>query len=857
MIYTYEQAFKASLEYFNGDELAANIWIGKYCLKNDKGELLEQSPTDMHKRIAKELARIEQKYPNPISEQEIFDLIDKFRYIVPQGSPMAGIGNNEQVVSLSNCFVIGNGADSYGGIMQIDQEQAQLMKRRGGVGTDLSHIRPKGSPVKNSALTSTGVVPFMERYSNTTREVAQDGRRGALLISISCKHPDVADFIDAKLEKGKVTGANISVKMTDDFMYSVVADDDYLLRYPIDLNVDTIISSNYDYNKLYVVDGGYIKKIKAKELWKKLMYNAWKSAEPGILFWDTIIRESPTDCYKEEGFNTVTCNPCGEIPLCPNDSCRLLAINFYSYVNNAFTNEAFFDFKLFKKHSIIAQRLADDIIDLELEKIDTILEKINQDPEEDEIKQIEINLWKKIKQSAINGRRTGTGFTGLGDCIAALGLKYGTGEATEFATNLQKEYIVNLYESSIIMAKERGAFPIWNYDKEKNNPFINRILDNDLLEIHKQCGRRNISLATVAPTGTTSQMTQTSGGIEPVFKLAYTRRKKINPSDKNARVDFVDETGEKWQEFNVLHHKLVDWYLINNANEFSDILSCKRFLEALDKKTLDDIIKKSPYYGATANDIDALEKVHMQGQIQQYIDHSISVTANLPINTTVEQVNDLYIKAWKEGCKGCTVYREGSRSGVLINKEDGGLVRGQVPRNGHIITNSAPKRPKEIPCDIKYVTSKGVRWMVLVGKLNGMPYEVFAFKKENVTIAEKFTEGKLIKIRKGGVYNLEIPGVALIENINELFDTGGEEALTRMTALALRHGADVKFAYEQLDKSKDDIISFGKAIGRVLKNYIKENDTPSNTKCPNCNAEDGLYYSEGCVRCKYCEYGKC
>lgn len=1004
MIYTYEEAFKSSLEYFNGDELAANIWIGKYCLKNDKGELLEKSPTDMHKRIAKELARIEQKYQNPLSEQEIFELIDKFKYIVPQGSPMAGIGNNQQITSISNCFVIHNGSDSYGGIMQIDQEQAQIMKRRGGAGTDLSHIRPKGSPVKNSALTSTGVVPFMERYSNTTREVAQDGRRGALLISISIKHPDVVDFIDAKLEQGKITGANISVKMTTDFLYSVIADDDYLLRFPIDLNVDTIISSEYDYNKLYAINNGYIKKVKAKEIWKKLMYNAWKSAEPGIIFWDKIIRESSADCYKEEGFNTVTCNPCipgwsklmtksgikqlndinvgeqiwsregwttiinkwsngikdvykyslqfddkipntdleyafygtknhqivsydkkievcnatdidcflnninddfscnftdklsieplmiksselysteevfditvdnkshtfwcqgcnisncGEIFLNSYGACNLIAMNFYSYIDNPFSIAARFNYELFKKNAIIIQRLADDMLDIELEKIDAIINKIYQDPEPIAIKEVEINLWTKIANIIKQGRRTGCGFTALGDTIAALGLKYGTKEATEFAAELQKIYATQCYKSSIILAKERGSFPIWNYDKEINNDFIQRITKELVINDYKQYGRRNICCNTVSPTGTVSQMTQTSGGIEPIFQIAYTRRKKINPSDKNARIDFIDETGEKWQEFNVLHSKLIDWYFINGERKFHDYNACKRFLEALDKKTLDDIIKKSPYFGATANDIDAIEKIKMQGQIQLYVDQSISVTCNLPKETTIEQIDELYLTAWKEGCKGCTVYRDGSRSGVLIDKKESEQNKLHNKRNGYIVINSAPKRPKSIPCDIHYVTSKGTRWMVLVGKLYDAPYEVFAFKKSHVSLSEKINKGNLIKIRKGGIYNLDISGIALIENINELFDTGGEEALTRMTALALRHGADVKFAYEQLDKSKDDIVSFGKAIARVLKTYIKDDDIPSNSKCPNCGAADGLHYTEGCVKCKYCEYGKC
>ena len=641
--YTFDEAFKASLDYFTGDELAAKVWVNKYALKDAFGNIYEESPNDMHHRLASEIARVEKKYPNPLSEQELFDLFDHFRYIVPQGSPMTGIGNDYQIASLSNCFVIGldGQADSYGAIIRIDEEQVQLMKRRGGVGHDLSHIRPKGSPVKNSALTSTGLVPFMERYSNSTREVAQDGRRGALMLSVSIKHPDSEAFIDAKMTEGKVTGANVSVKIDDDFMNAAVNGGTYKQQYPIDSDSPV-----------------YVKDIDASGLWKKIIHNAWKSAEPGVLFWDTILRESVPDCYADLGFRTVSTNPCGEIPLCPYDSCRLLAINLYSYVVNPFTPDAYFDYDLFKKHVGLAQRIMDDIIDLESEKIEMILAKIDSDPESMEVRQTERHLWEKIQRKTLQGRRTGVGITAEGDMIAALGLRYGTEEATDCAELIQKTLALAAYRSSVMLAKERGAFEIFDAKREEKNPFINRLREADpaLYEDMLKYGRRNIACLTIAPTGTTSLMTQTTSGIEPVFLPVYKRRRKVNPNDSEARVDFVDETGDAFEEYIVFHHKFVTWM---QANGYS---ASKKYTQ----EEVEELVAKSPYYKATSNDVDWLQKVRMQGRIQKWVDHSISVTINLPNDVSEELVDSLYVEAWRCGCKGCTVYRDGSRSGVLI-----------------------------------------------------------------------------------------------------------------------------------------------------------------------------------------------
>ena len=720
--YTFDEAFKASLDYFTGDELAAKVWVNKYALKDAFGNIYEESPNDMHHRLASEIARVEKKYPNPLSEQELFDLFDHFRYIVPQGSPMTGIGNDYQIASLSNCFVIGldGQADSYGAIIRIDEEQVQLMKRRGGVGHDLSHIRPKGSPVKNSALTSTGLVPFMERYSNSTREVAQDGRRGALMLSVSIKHPDSEAFIDAKMTEGKVTGANVSVKIDDDFMNAAVNGGTYKQQYPIDSDSPV-----------------YVKDIDASGLWKKIIHNAWKSAEPGVLFWDTILRESVPDCYADLGFRTVSTNPCGEIPLCPYDSCRLLAINLYSYVVNPFTPDAYFDYDLFKKHVGLAQRIMDDIIDLESEKIEMILAKIDSDPESMEVRQTERHLWEKIQRKTLQGRRTGVGITAEGDMIAALGLRYGTEEATDCAELIQKTLALAAYRSSVMLAKERGAFEIFDAKREEKNPFINRLREADpvLYEDMLKYGRRNIACLTIAPTGTTSLMTQTTSGIEPVFLPVYKRRRKVNPNDSEARVDFVDETGDAFEEYIVFHHKFVTWM---QANGYS---ASKKYTQ----EEVEELVAKSPYYKATSNDVDWLQKVRMQGRIQKWVDHSISVTINLPNDVSEELVDSLYVEAWRCGCKGCTVYRDGSRSGVLIatdkkkKKEDCNCMQPPV-----IVST----RPRELDADVVKFQNNREKWIAFVGLLNGRPYEIFtglADDDEGIMLPKNVSKGTIIK----------------------------------------------------------------------------------------------------------------
>ncbi|MDY3141318.1 MAG: adenosylcobalamin-dependent ribonucleoside-diphosphate reductase, partial [Parabacteroides sp.] len=721
--YTFDEAYKASLDYFTGDELAAKVWVNKYALKDAFGNIYEKSPADMHHRLAREIARIEKNYPNPLTEAELFDLFDHFRYIIPQGSPMTGIGNEFQIASLSNCFVIGldGSADSYGAIIRIDEEQVQLMKRRGGVGHDLSHIRPKGSPVKNSALTSTGLVPFMERYSNSTREVAQDGRRGALMLTVSIKHPDSESFIDAKMVEGKVTGANVSVKIDDEFMQAVVNETSYMQQYPINS-----------------ADPSYVKQVDASALWKKIIHNAWKSAEPGVLFWDTILRESVPDTYADLGFRTVSTNPCGEIPLCPYDSCRLLAINLYSYVKDPFTAQATFDFELFRQHVQLAQRIMDDIIDLEAEKIEKILEKIDSDPESVEVKQSERHLWEKIRQKTLLGRRTGVGITAEGDMLAALGLRYGTEEATDFAEQVQKSLALAAYNSSVQMAKERGAFAIYDAKREEQNPFIQRLREADpqLYTAMTTYGRRNIACLTIAPTGTTSLMTQTTSGIEPVFLPVYKRRRKVNPNDAESRVDYVDETGDAFEEYIVFHHKFVTWM---EANGYP---TSKRYTQA----EVDNLVAKSPYFKATSNDVDWLMKVRMQGRIQKWVDHSISVTINLPSDVSEDLVNQLYVEAWKCGCKGCTVYRDGSRSGVLIStdnkkkkKEDCNCMQAPI---------IVAKRPRELDADVVRFQNNREKWIAFVGLLNGRPYEIFtglADDEEGIMLPKNIAKGTIIK----------------------------------------------------------------------------------------------------------------
>ena len=842
-IYSYDEAYEESLRYFQGDELAARVWVNKYAVKDSFGNIYEKSPEDMHWRIANEVARIEAKYPNALTAKELYDLLDHFKYIVPQGSPMTGIGNDYQVASLSNCFVIGvdGAADSYGAIIKIDEEQVQLMKRRGGVGHDLSHIRPKGSPVKNSALTSTGLVPFMERYSNSTREVAQDGRRGALMLSVSIKHPDSEAFIDAKMTEGKVTGANVSVKLDDAFMQAAVDEKPYIQQYPIESANPTTT-----------------KEIDASTLWKKIVHNAWKSAEPGVLFWDTIIRESVPDCYADLGYKTVSTNPCGEIPLCPYDSCRLLAINLYSYVVNPFKPDAYFDFELFKKHVALAQRIMDDIIDLELEKIERIMEKIDQDPEGEEVKHAERNLWNKIYKKSGQGRRTGVGITAEGDMLAALGLRYGTEEATEFSEKVHKTVALGAYRSSVEMAKERGAFEIYSNEREQNNPFIQRLAEADpeLYAEMKKYGRRNIACLTIAPTGTTSLMTQTTSGIEPVFLPVYKRRRKVNPNDTNVHVDFVDETGDAFEEYIVFHHKFVTWML---ANGFS---ASKKYTQ----EEVEELVAKSPYYKATSNDVDWLQKVRMQGRIQKWVDHSISVTINLPADVTEDLVNSLYVEAWKCGCKGCTVYRDGSRSGVLLStdnkkkkKEDCNCMEPPV-----IVAT----RPRELEADVVKFQNNREKWIAFVGLLNGRPYEIFtglADDDEGIMLPKNVSKGSIIKsydedgqkhydfqFKNKRGYKMTIEG--LDGKFNPEFWN-----YAKLISGVLRYGMPIDQVIklvQGMELNNESINTWKNGVERALKKYLPNGTEAKGQKCPNCGHET-LVYQEGCLICTNCGASRC
>ncbi|MFZ4740533.1 MAG: adenosylcobalamin-dependent ribonucleoside-diphosphate reductase [Bacteroidales bacterium] len=837
--FTHEEVMEKSTAYFQGDTLAASVWMNKYGLKDSAGNLYEQTPDDMHRRIASEIARIEKKYPNPMLENEIYELLRNFKYIIPQGSPMAGIGNNFQVASLSNCFVIGNNgnSDSYGGIMKIDQEQVQLMKRRGGVGHDLSHIRPSGSPVKNSALTSTGIVPFMERYSNSTREVAQDGRRGALMLSISIKHPDSENFIDAKLEEGKVTGANVSVKIDDEFMQAVVENKMYRQQYPIDSKNPTVI-----------------KEIDARQLWNKIIQNAWQSAEPGILFWDTIQKESIPDCYADLGFKTTSTNPCGEIPLCPYDSCRLLAINLYSYVENPFTPEASFNSELFVKHAHMAQRMMDDVIDLELEKIDKILEKINADPEEEEIKRIERNLWLNIKMKALEGRRTGFGITAEGDMLAALGCKYGSEVATDFSVEVHKMLALEAYRSSIILAKERGAFPLYNTQREINNPFIQRLKEAAPLVYQDMVkhGRRNIALLTIAPTGSVSICTQTTSGIEPVFMISYKRRKKVNPNDKNVNVSFVDETGDSWEEYNVFHPKFLKWLKVNNYN----VDEVKLYNEV----ELEAVIKKSPYYQATSNDIDWVSKVKMQGAVQKWVDHSISVTVNVPKDTTKELVSDIYQTAWETGCKGITIYRDGSRAGVLIAHSD------SKEDDYEFKETKAPSRPKKLEAEVVRFQNDYEKWIAVIGVLNNRPYEVFTGKADGFFLPPWVTKGFVIRNKEGNEkarYDFQFEDKegykVTIEGLSRSFDKEFWNYAKLISGI-LRHGMPLLSAVDlisNLNLEIDSINTWKNGVVRALKKYIPDGTAASEASCPECGAKGGLIYKEGCLACKHCGYSKC
>ena len=841
--YTFDEAFKASLDYFTGDELAAKVWVNKYALKDAFGNIYEKSPVDMHHRLASEIARVEKKYPNPLSERELFDLFDHFRYIVPQGSPMTGIGNNYQIASLSNCFVIGldGEADSYGAIIKIDEEQVQLMKRRGGVGHDLSHIRPKGSPVKNSALTSTGLVPFMERYSNSTREVAQDGRRGALMLSVSIKHPDSESFIDAKMTEGKVTGANVSVKLDDDFMKAVVNGTVYKQQYPIGAANPTTV-----------------KEIDAAALWKKIIHNAWKSAEPGVLFWDTILRESVPDSYADLGFRTVSTNPCGEIPLCPYDSCRLLAINLYSYVVHPFTKDAYFDYDLFKKHVGLAQRIMDDIIDLESEKIAQILSKIDADPESLEVKQSERHLWEKIQRKTLQGRRTGVGITAEGDMIAALGLRYGTEEATDCAENVQKTLALAAYRSSVDMAKERGAFEIYDAKREEKNPFINRLREADaqLYEDMVKYGRRNIACLTIAPTGTTSLMTQTTSGIEPVFLPVYRRRRKVNPNDAEARVDFVDETGDAFEEYIVFHHKFVTWML---ANGYS---ASKKYTQ----EEVEELVAKSPYYKATSNDVDWLQKVRMQGRIQKWVDHSISVTINLPADVTEELVDTLYVEAWRCGCKGCTVYRDGSRSGVLLSTDNGKKKKDDCNCMEPPIIVAT--RPRELEADVVKFQNNREKWIAFVGLLNGRPYEIFtglADDDEGIMLPKNVSKGSIIKSydEDGNKhYDFQFKNKRgykmTIEGLDGKFDPEFWN-YAKLISGVLRYGMPIDQVIklvQGMELNNESINTWKNGVERALKKYLPNGTEAKGQKCPNCGQET-LVYQEGCLICTNCGASRC
>ena len=837
--YSQDEAYEASLRYFGGDSLAARVWLNKYALKDSDGNLYEKTPMDMHKRIAAELHRIENKYPNPLSEKEILEVIRDFKYIIPQGSPMTGIGNNFQIASLSNCFVIGNNgnSDSYGGIMKTDQEQVQLMKRRGGVGHDLSHIRPKGSPVKNSALTSTGIVPFMERFSNSTREVAQDGRRGALMLSIAIKHPDSTDFINAKMEQGKITGANISVRIDDEFMQAVSNDETYLQTYPINSK-----------NPLYT------KEINARELWNKIIHNAWKSAEPGILFWDTIIRESLPDCYADLGYKTVSTNPCGEIPLCPYDSCRLLAINLFSYVDKPFTKKAGFNWDLFKKHIGIAQRLMDDIIDLELEKIDYILEKIAADPEDDEVKRIEHNLWIEIRRKAKEGRRTGIGITAEGDMLAALGYTYGSDEAIDFSVEIHKTVALEAYRGSVVCAKERGAFGIFDAEREKANPFMLRIKDNDPQLYYEMLehGRRNIALLTIAPTGTTSLMSQTTSGIEPVFMPVYKRRRKVNPNDKDARIDFVDEVGDSWEEYNVFHHRFLQWMEVNGYKADKEYTN----------EELDEMVRKSPYFGATSNDVDYLKKVKMQGAIQKWVDHSISVTINMPSDVSEELVGECYLEAWKSGCKGVTVYRDGSRSGVLVANEP----KKDGPNKGEEMLPLL-ERPQVLDADVVRFQNNKDRWIAFIGLNDGVPYEIFtglADDEDGILLPRWVTNGLIIKnkdVDGNSRYDFQYVNArgykTTIEGLSYKFNPEYWN-YAKLISGTLRHGMPIVSVVELISSLHldENINTWKNGVARALKRYIPDGTQSKKTKCGNCSSSN-LQYQEGCLTCLDCGNSKC
>lgn len=850
--YTYNEAMESSLNYFNGDELAANVFLGKYALKDKQDNLVESNPEDMHWRIANEFARVEKnKFKNPMSAKQIFSYLDKFKYIVPQGSPMFGIGNNYQIVSISNCYVTTSPFDSYVSIISTDNEMAQISKRRGGVGADLDNIRPLNSPVSNAARSSTGVTPFMKRYSNTIREVGQSGRRGALMLTISVHHPEsvilldseeeakpiiipgnkesntrdihtttefynpnVTDFCTIKFDRTQVTGANISIKLTDEFMEAVKNGTTYEQRWPVDAREKG-------------EEPKFSKQVDARRVWRKIIHAAWQVAEPGLLMWDHVRTWNAIDCYEKYGFKTTCTNPCSELPLCEHDSCRLLVQNLYSYVVNPFTKDSYFDFDLFKEHARIAQRLMDDMIDLELEKIDQIISKIDSDPEPDKIKKFERDLWVSIREKCFNGRRTGTGVTATADTLAALNIQYGSDKSIKILDEIHRIQKLECFRSSVEMSKEIGSFPVWNWDIEKDSLFLKQIEkeDKDLYNSIKVHGRRNIGLLTVAPTGSVSILTQTTSGVEPLFKLdPYIRNKKINPNDKNARIDFTDQNGDSWQRFPVYHPKVNDWMKITGEKDIS----------------------KSPWFGSTANDLDWTQRVKVQSAIQTHIDHAISSTINLPENVSESNVAKIYETAWEFRCKGMTVYRDGCRSGVLVSKTEA-----NKDKNPKIHKTTAPKRTKEVECDIHHTKSRGEDFFVIVGMLDSQPYEVFAGKNKDVTHSKK---GVLTK-NKRGHYELKAEDGSVIENVCDLL-TDEQAVITRMISLSLRHGSDVAFIVDQLEKSPGDMTNFGKAMARVLKKYINDGEKVSGAECPECNNSQVVRES-GCKTCKNCGWSAC
>ena len=831
--YTYDEVFKASLEYFNGDELAAGVFVGKYALKDLEGNYHELTPKDMHNRLAREFARIEQKYPNPMSQDEIYDLFKDFRYVVPQGSPMSGIGNNYQIQSISNCFVIESPHDSYAGILHADQQQVQIMKRRGGVGFDISKIRPRGLSCENAARTTDGIELFMDRFSNSCREVAQGGRRGALMLSISVHHPQVIDFIKIKRDLTRVTGANISVRVTDKFMEAVQSGDQYLQQWPVDSDNPEI--KNY---------------VDAREIWDALIEGAHASAEPGVLFWDTAKKMTPADVYEDEGFGSTSTNPCGEIILSPGDSCRLMLVNLTSFVSNPWGKGAEFNWGKYAATVRKAQRLMDDMIDLEIEHIDKILTKIDKDPEPDHVKKIEKELWEFIKAQAIRGRRTGLGITGLGDAIAMLDQTYGSEESIKTVEEMYKWLALNSYDESITLAKERGAFPICDVKREQGHPFLERIISELLperIDDYHTYGRRNIANTTTAPAGSVSCLTQTTSGIEPAFQAMYKRRKKINPNDEGASVDFIDDLGDKWTEYTVYHHGFQQWL---NSIHSPDVQ---------DKHTSEELVEISPYNNSTANEIDWRSKVQLQAAAQKWVCHAISNTTNLPSDIDVETVKDIYKLGWELGCKGITVYRDGSRSGVLVSADD------TDQEDNSITTRHAPKRPETLECDIHHTTIRGERWIVLVGLLDNKPYEVMGGRADLVEIPRRYSKGFLTKRsykttsnKYDLTFGLSEDEKGSIKDVVSVFDNPDNSGYTRAISTSLRHGVPVQFLVEQMHKDKESsMFSFSKSVARCLKKYIEDGSKASVSVCTNCGSEDTIIYQEGCQTCTACGFGAC